>query len=152
VHGRRPAGRREFEAGKLERRRDDAAEETPVSEGLSRLPSTCRYYHLRPLARRQVAAEPIRLYRVAVGPDGHANRRAGVVAPDLRRVQLMPVTALAGAQQKVSTAHTPAAAVGRDVRIDLPVVTTLGMWLELENADDLVGSRVRRHFDLHVTS
>jgi len=149
----RPVARRQFEAGELERWSDDAsADETPVSEGLSRLSRTCRDHHLRPLACRQVVAEAMRLDWVAFDPDRHVRRRPGVVAPDLRHVLSMPVTALSGTKQEIDTAHKSAATVRRNVLIDLPVVTALGMGLETENLDDVVASHVRRHFDLYVTS
>jgi len=148
----RPVARRQFEAGELERWSDDAADETPVSEGLFRLPRTCRDHHLWPLACRQVVAEAMRLDWVAFDPDGHVCRRPGVVAPDLRHVLSMPVTAVSGTKQEIDTAHKSAASVRRNVLIDLPVVTALGMGLETENSDDVVASHVCRHFDLYMTS
>ena len=148
----RPVARRQFEPGKLERRRDDAADETPVAERNARLPRTCRDHHLRPLAGRQVAAEPVRLDRAAggAGPDGHGQRRAGVVAPDLGRVVPVPVTALAGSKQEIDARHAAAAAVRRHVREDLAVVASLGVRREAEDSNHVVARHVRRRHSDHL--
>ena len=65
------------------------------------LPGMRRHDRLRPLAALEIGPEPHRVRRAAVIGDPQAQRAAGVIVPDLHRVDAMPMRAVAARQQKI---------------------------------------------------
>src|SRR5882672_2066956 len=127
---------REFESG-----RHRAADERPSANAFRRLPGACRYDGLRALAGREIGPEPDALDRSLVARgDLECERRAGVEMPHLRRIDPMPVRALAAREQKIDRGRSRARAVDRaSVPKSLAEVPAFGMRLEIEQADHVGG-------------
>jgi len=145
---RRPPLWRQFEAGKVEARRDGAAEERPVAERLRRLPGTSRHRRLGSFAAGEVAAERQSLDASRRVGDFKQKRRARIPMPELNGVNAMPVRALAARQQKIDrggrTAADPPPTLRRPRRVGrgriakgLAEMAALRMRLELKQPDDV---------------
>ena len=99
---RRPAGRSDFETGKLEGWSNDAGDKAPGAYTLSGLPNAQRDDGLWALACGNIGAEAdgfcLLTVRAEVEPEG----RAGVPKPDLGSVDGVPVRALALLKQEIN--------------------------------------------------
>src|SRR5262249_35257899 len=125
--------RRHLEAAEFERRRHDAADQRPVAQALRRLPGASRDDRLRPLAGRDVRAEPVTFLALTIRGQSQSERGAGMVSPHLdSRGDAVPARLLAGAQQIVDRSSVTAAALRRTVAIGLDELAALGMRLQAE--------------------
>src|SRR5262249_39628336 len=116
----------------------------------SGLPGAHRHNSLRPFAGGEIGAERHRVRRAAFMGDLQGQRRAGVVMPDLDRIDAMPVRAVAAPEQEIDRGRMRAAiAVDGLVAEGLAIVAALRMRPELETRDDLGG---RQHQDLFLRS
>src|SRR5258708_27064978 len=119
--------------GELEGRRPRAADQRPSAERARGLPDLARHHGLRLLADAEVLAEPHMVQALAVLAQRQFQRRAGIVMPDLVGIgDFVPVRAFATLQQEVDRRT-----FGRAERLD--IVAALGMRLQAEARDDLVG-------------
>src|SRR6185437_7876107 len=105
---------------------------------------------LRQLARGEIGAERDAAPSAVVG-DLQGQRVAGIIMPDLDRIDAVPVRALAARQQEIDRGGK-GAAIGIAVRVAkrLAVVAAFGMRLELEPRDDVRGRAA--HQDLFLRS
>ena len=85
-----------------------------------------------------VGAEPDDLFFGAVD-DFELERRAGVIVPDLDRVDAVPVRALAARQQELDRGGGGAAVDVARVAKGLAIVPAFGVRLEIELGDDVGG-------------
>src|SRR5215216_6441294 len=97
----RPALRRHFKTREVETGRDRAADQRPGAEAFGLLPSVSGNRRLRPLASRQIGAEPQRGNAVGVH-NPERQRRARVPMPDLGGVDAVPARTLAARQQEIN--------------------------------------------------
>ena len=115
VSRRRPALRRQFELRKIESRRDGASDQRPVAGAFGGLPCVRRHDRLRHFAGGEIGTEPDAALAVIVG-NLQRQRAAGVIMPDLHRIDAMPMRALAARQQEIDRGGARAS-VGVDARI-----------------------------------
>ena len=104
---RLPILRRQFEFRKVESGRDGAADQRPVAGAFGRLPGMRRHDRLRRFAGSEVGAEPDAALPAVIG-DLQRQRAAGVIMPDLHRIDAMPVRALAARQQEIDRGRSRA--------------------------------------------
>src|SRR6185437_3399648 len=151
---RRPVLRRQFEFRKIEPGRDGAADQCPVAGALGRLPGVRRHDSLRHFAGGEIGAERNAASSGIVG-DLERQRIAGVIVPDLDRINAVPVRAFATCQQEIDRGGE-GAAVGIAARIakGLAVMAALGMRLQFEPRDDVGGRHHCKllHQDLFLRS
>src|SRR6202023_898354 len=127
----RPSLRRPLKFGKLESRCDGASDQRPVAAALGGLPRLCRHDGLRRLARGEIGAEPECARAIAVG-DLQLEHAAGMIVPDLDRIDAMPVRTLTPRQQEIDRGGD-----GSFVRVKagiakrLAKMSALGMRLEV---------------------
>ena len=96
-----------------------------------------RHDRLRLLAGRDVGAEPKTPLPVIVG-DLQGQRAAGVIVPDLHRIDAMPVRAFAARQQKIDRGRARAAVgVRAGIAKRLAIMPAFRMRLEFEPRDDV---------------
>src|SRR4029453_2838713 len=98
---RLPTLRRQFELRKFESGSNRAADQGPVAGALGGLPRARGHDRLRPFVASHVGAEPDRVPGAALMGDLQDQRRAGVVVPDLDRIDTVPVRALSARQQEI---------------------------------------------------
>ena len=108
------AHRRQFEFRKIETRRDRASDQRPVAGAFRGLPRLRRHDRLRHFAGGEIGTEPDAALAAVIG-DLQRQRVAGVVMPDLHRIDAMPVRALAARQQEIDRGRARAP-VGVDAR------------------------------------
>src|SRR5262245_36105082 len=111
VLSRFPVLRGKLETGEFETRRNRAANQCPVAEAFGRLPGASRNNRLWSFAGREIGPERDALDRPSLR-DLKRKRGAGVVVPDLGRVDPMPVRALAARQQEIDRSRSCARAFG----------------------------------------
>src|SRR5690606_23342209 len=99
---RPPILRRQFKALELKSRRDCAADQRPCAEALRRLPRAGRHDRLWRLPGPEIDSEP-ECPLAALPRDPQPQRCAGMKMPDFGRVDVMPVRAFAGLQQKIDS-------------------------------------------------
>src|SRR5690625_5041387 len=133
-----PVWRGQFETLEVEGRRDGAAGQRPGPETARALPDPLRHQQLRTLTFPQVRAETPGLHRIPVMGQGQLEGRAGVVVPDFRRIDPVPVTDLAGGEQVEDRGARAALAFPGLVSPGLPVPAALRMGLQLQQRDDLL--------------
>ena len=135
-----PARGRELEALEPEPGRHRAPHEGPGPGRLGRLPGTVGDDALGPwpAARSGPSIDLASAAAVAV-LHRQPQRVAGVEVPDLGGVHAVPVRALAGGEQVVDGGAAGPAAVARIVAPGLGVPPALGMGLQPESGDDVVG-------------
>src|SRR6266481_6647787 len=97
---RLPAFRRQLERCKIKSGRDRAADQGPVAAAFGGLPGVRRHDGLWQFAGREIRAEPETPLPVVIR-SLQCQRAAGVIMPDLDRVDAMPVRALAARQQEI---------------------------------------------------
>src|ERR1043166_1099543 len=147
----RPAFRRQLETLEFESRRDRAAHERPVPEAFCGLPMARRHNGLRPFTLRQIGPEHDALDRPRVARrDIERERRAGVVVPDLDRINPMPVRALAAREQEIDRGRGGAAVDRQRIAKGLAKMAPLRMRLEIEERDDI--GRGEGHQNLFLRS
>jgi hypothetical protein len=134
-----PVGRGELEAFELEGGADGAGDEGGAVGGVGGLPGPGGDQDLGLLAGGQVRAEDVDGDRLVALLDAQGHGGAEVVQPELVGVDPVPIRPLALPQQEVDRGPRASAAVARVVTPGLPVVTPLGVRLEAEVLDDLVG-------------
>src|SRR5690606_12450869 len=112
-------------------------DKAPGTYALGALPGVRRHDDLRPLARRDVGAEPVDRALQPILADAEIEGRTAVPVPDLDRIDPVPVGALAGGQQVVDRRHgsTPAGRIA--VAVGLAEVAAFWVRLEAELLDDL---------------
>ena len=81
-------------------RRDGAADQRPVAGAFGGLPGLRRHDRLRYFAGGEIGTEPDAASAIAIGDLQH-QRAAGVIVPDLHRIDAMPVRAFAARQQEI---------------------------------------------------
>src|SRR5882757_3394831 len=92
---RRPTLWRKLKARKLESGCDRATDERPIAQTCSCLPCVCRHDGLRAFAGRQIGTKRHALNRSLVACRGlKAERRAGLVVPDFRGIDSVPMRTL----------------------------------------------------------
>src|SRR6478735_12588719 len=96
---RPPARRRHLEALEFETRRDRATHQRPGAERGRALPPAGRHHELRPLPGGEIGADMMGRGVMAIGRYGDDQRRAGIMMPDLGRIDAMPLRGLAGIEQ-----------------------------------------------------
>src|SRR5215468_10837427 len=141
----------DLKAFKLKSGRDRAANEGPGPKRFGRLPHACIDHRLRSLAGQQIGSKPHAVDAAISGQPEH-ERRTGVVVPDLRRVEVMPVRALARAEQEIDRGRNATFGLARPqgscrIAEGLAIMSPLRMRLEVEQADDLAGSQRGHHGD-----
>ncbi len=133
---RRPSGRSELEAGKIETRRDRATDKRPCAQRASALPGTGRHHGLRPFAAGQIRTQAdnpaLRLSRQA-----QVKRRARIEMPDFGGVHPMPARTLALGQEKLNHGRNRAAADMSLVAEGLAEMSAFLMRPEPEQPDDV---------------
>src|SRR6202158_4157746 len=135
---RRPPPRRQLEALEREAGRDRAAGKRPIAEAFRRLPRARRHRDLRNLAAGEIGAKADDFFLGAVD-HRQLQRRAGVIVPDLDRVDAVPVRALAARQQEQDRGRSGAAVDRAGIAEGLAVVPAFRMRLEIERTDDIGG-------------
>src|SRR5262249_18391940 len=137
----RPIVRGYLEGLELESGRNGAADQRPLTESLRGLPRVRRHYGLRPLAGGEIGSQREAFDRaVGVERDLERERRAGVIVPDLDRIDLVPMRALAAREQVIGRGRCRARAVHHTrVAERLAKMSALGMGLEIEQAHDFGG-------------
>src|SRR5262249_18121638 len=118
----------------------------PASAGaLRRLPDVGRHHRLRPLAGGKVAAEGVALGRaLRACRDLEQQRRAGVVVPDLGRIDLVPMPALAARQDVVDRGRCRSSVRGAGIAERLAIMPAFRMRREIEQPDHLGGREPRQ--------
>ena len=131
-----------LEAGELERRRHDAADERPCAERPRRLPPASRNNGLRCIAVPNAAAQHDARARARrrVGQQ-QLHRVAVVKEPMLVGIDAVPSALLASRKQEQDRRAGAARRVGCAER--LAVETALGMTLQAEDVDHLIRCRLR---------
>ncbi len=139
---------------KIESGRDGAADQRPVASAFGGLPRMSRNDRLRLLVRRQVGAKSDHALTIVVS-DPQRQRFAGVVVPDLDRIDAVPVRALALCQQEVDRRRGRASAINNSrIAKCFAIVPAFGMRLQPEARDDFVGGEGGQavHHDLFLRS
>ena len=121
--GRLPSGWRQLEAGEVERRRHDAADERPGPKRARGLPRAGGDDRLDDRPSGHVRTEPVHRDRaIALAPDAELERVPAGGLPDLVGIDAMPVRSLARREQKEDRAGRrprPADRL-RSPRLDVP--------------------------------
>src|SRR4051794_39642846 len=94
---RGPPLRRQLEFCKIKTGRDGAADQRPVAGAFGGLPRLRRYNRLRLIARGEIGAEPGAALAAIIG-NLQGKRTAGVIMPDLHRIDAVPMRALVARQ------------------------------------------------------
>src|ERR1700681_3941367 len=104
-----PIGLSQFERRKIESGCDRAPDQRPVAAAFGGLPGMRRHDGLRQFTCREVGAESKTPLPVVIR-DPQRQRAAGVIVPDLYRIDAMPVRALAARQKEIDRggSRTPA--------------------------------------------
>ncbi len=134
-----PARGGQLEAGKLEGRCDDAADQGPVRQTAGRLPRPCRHHGLQDFAGGEVRAEPDPPWRDGRRGDLEHERRAGLPQPDLGGIDAVPVAALPRREQEQDRRAGTAPAIAGQVAPGLAVVAAFRMRGQCQRPDDRFG-------------
>src|SRR5438876_7412859 len=149
---RRPALGRYLQRRKIKTGCDRAAHQRPVAGAFGSLPRFRGNNGLRHFARGEVGAEPDAALAAIVG-NLQAQRVAGVIMPDLHRIDAMPVRALAPRQQEMDCGgQRTSVGVDASVAKCLAVMPAFRMRLQVEPRDDVGGGEWTQHQDLFLRS
>ena len=139
AHPGLPSLRRQFEFRKFKSRRDGASSQRPVAGAFGGLPRMRWHDRLRHLAGGEIRTEPDAVLAVAIG-DLQLKRAAGVIMPDLRRIDAVPMRPFMARQQEIDRGRQRTS-VGAAARIakGLAIVAAFRMRLQLKPRDDVGG-------------
>src|SRR5580692_8340108 len=142
-----------LKGGKLECRRNRAADQRPVAQTVSRLPSLRGDNDLGSCAPHEVGSESQPCCRARIMQRYlQLKRGAGMIVPDLHSIDLVPAGALTSRQQEINGARCgPRIADLEPIAKGFTKMATFGMRLEIEQLNHL-GRRKVRHRTLKTDS
>src|SRR6202045_1605099 len=134
---------------KLECRRNGAADQGPVAQTVSRLPSLRWDNDLRSCAPHEVGSESQPCCRARIMQRNlQFKSGAGMIVPDLHSIDLVPAGALTSRQQEINGARCgPRIADLEPIAKGFTKMATFGMRLEIEQLNHLGRRKVRHRTD-----
>ena len=132
---RRPIWRSQFEALKLERRRDDAADQGPSAQTRCRLPRMRRNDALKRFPSPGTELQGFSVFIPFM--EFEQKGRASQPDPDFRSIDPMPVGALARGKKKKDRACSASAAACGRIAPHFKIMPAFGMRLKVERRTDL---------------